>query len=1117
MKQLTQKPWLMILLFSLALLAGPALAAVQTGEVRPDTGRQVLQKLQTAHVLYSQRDYTAARRLYLEVLPHYPGDFVILKNLAFCNYRLRRYEEAARHFQQAYDVNATQEILDYLARSLSSLQRYDEAARLFRQLAESPDGPADAWKFVAEAYAGAGKLAEAEAAYDAYLQRDPGDLGARTDLGELYVEKKEYGKAVEQFRLVLSANPNYTSALKGMALAAARQDNHVEALEYYDRVLRLDRRDGEALTAKAFVLFWMGRLQESKDLFTQLQQRYPRNREVAQALQRIQRRLDEQALAEAERTGDVAEVERQYRARLERDANDAEALKFMAEVTSNAEECRQSIDYGERALGFRPDDPELELTLAQSYALCERYDESYKHYQSYRQAQQKAAEKPLAELGWTMLHAGRQEEATNIFENVLTLNPDNTRANLGLARLFAVQKRYNEALARYDAVLDKSPDHYDALQGKALVLYWTGEYQRARVLLEQLAERKPDDSATQEVLASLDRREEAARWESMRPDPGAAPEHFVAYYEKRLEAYPDDASAMRGLAYQQGRLRNYGESIRWYRKSLGVEPDSRSTRIDLARTLAFDRQYDESIRLYSELLSETPEDRGLLESLARIYTWTDQDKEALDLYQRLLVLQPRDAEYWLAVVRLKMNMGDYQGARKSIETLLEIDPANREARLYLAQMSLDENQRAEALSYYDAVLARNPDDPGALYGKAKILYYDDKVDEAYEVASRLVELRPESFDGLYLLASIENRRRKRSQALVLLARADQVSPDNSEVRALTQRIEDTPTLTVRTSASRGREFDSIQDLRTQSYGAVFGWEIGRTDHFLRVGYSHAASPTPGIRGAVGPSEFLYWQRIRASREWELRGGIGAVHFTDGEDDAFPGEQAREFQAMGMAGVSYSPIREFRLDVDVRRSAIDYTPRAARFGVMRNRVSMGLNFFIDPRTRASVDYGYEFFNALTTGGGLQAHTGDIRFMRNLYRDDRIAFDMGYEAEFLDFSDTDAFLGFFSPDFYQVHQAVAEFHANLAPRLDFDLAGGFGVRQRPSTDALGREVKPIRRGGSLKPSFTIRVNKHLAVTLRYTFYTTAQLLESFAAPGTRDELQGNIFSVTTDWSF
>jgi tetratricopeptide (TPR) repeat protein len=601
-------------------------------------------------------------------------------------------------------------VLDYLARSLSNSKRYDEAARLFRQLAESPDAPAVAWQLAAEAHAGAGQMDEAEAAYDAYLQRNPGDLAARTDLGELYIEKKAYPKAVEQFRLVLSTNPNYGAALKGMGLAAARQDNLAEALEYYDRVLRSDRRDGEAMTGKAFVLFWMDRLQESKELFLQVQRRYPRNSEVARALQRIERRLNEEALAEAERTGDVAEIERQYRARLDQEPNDAEALKFMAGATSNSEECRESIEYGERGLILTPDDPELVLTLAESYALCERYDESYQHYQNYRRAQKQAAEKPLAELGWAMLRADRQQEAVDIFENVLSLNPDNTRANLGLARVWAAEKRYDEALTRYDAVLAKNPDHYDALQAKGLILYWTGAHAEARAVFEQLAQRKPDDSTTQEVLASLDRREEAARWERMQPNPDAPPDEFVAYYQKRLEAYPDDASAMRALAYNQGRLRNYDQAIHWYEKSLEIEPDHRSTRVDMARIHAFARRYDESIRLYRELLDETPEDVNLLESLARVYTWNDQDKEALDMYQRLLVFQPRQVDYWLAVIRLKMNMGDYQGARQNIRTVLDIDPSNRDAQLYLAQMSLDENQRQEALAFYDALLAENPDD-----------------------------------------------------------------------------------------------------------------------------------------------------------------------------------------------------------------------------------------------------------------------------------------------------------------------------------------------------------------------------------------------------------------------
>jgi tetratricopeptide (TPR) repeat protein len=1097
-----------------ALLTAPALLSAQGGSAGQGT-TQVLQKLQTAHVLYGQRDYAAARRLYLEVLPTYPNDLVILKNLAYSCYRLRRYDEAATYYQRAYERSpGSREILDYLARSLSNLKRYDEAAKLFRQLAESPDAPAVAWKLAAEAYASGGRVAEAERAYDAYLQRNPGDLDARADLGKVYVEKKDYARAAEQFRLVLSTNPNFTPALKGMALAMSRQGNLQEAMQYYERVLRLDPRDGEAQTGKAFILYWTGRLEDAKQLFTQIHRRHPDNSEVTRALDEIERKLNQEALEVARATGNVADVETHYRERLARDPNDAEALKFMAGVTANSEKCQESIDFGQRALRITPQDADVELTLARAYAFCERYQEAYAHYQRYVEVQQQA-EKPLTELGQLMLRASKYEEALSIFQRVLTLNADNTEARVGLARSYAGLRQYDDALAQYDAVLAKHPDHYDALQGKALILYWTNQDARARPLLEQLAQRKPDDATNREALDSIAKAAEAAHWEEMRPGSEAPPEEFVAYYQKRLAAYPDDKAAMKGLAYNESRLRNYQEAEAWYRKALEIDPEDRSAKMDLARILSLDRQYDASTQLYRELLQATPGDIYLRERLAIVYTWAGQYESSLAAYQSLQASQPSNTDYRLQVIRLQMRLGKTEEARRNIDALLKMDPQNRDAQLYLAQLSMDENQRQVALSHYDAVLARDPDDTSALYGKARVLYYDDQLDQAYEVASHLLKVKPDSFDGTFLLANIENRRRRRKQALDLLARADQLSPDNSEVRALTQRIREAPVLTLHTAASYGREYDAFEDLRTQSYSATFGWEIGRTDAFLALGYSPSSSPTPGIRGAIGPTDFLYWQRTRLGRAWEVRAGVGAVHFTDGEDDAFPGQPAAEFDAQGLVGVSYMPVREFRLDLDYRRSPIDYTPRAARLGVMRDRVGIGLNFFPDTRTRITADYDYNAFNGLGPGS-LQAHTVDLLAMRNLYRDDRLAFDLGYSAQFMDFAQGGPFLGFFAPDFYQIHQAVADFHATLAPPLDFDISGAFGIRQEYKYDTFDRLVKPLRRGGSVRPSFTIRVNRHLTVSLRYTYYNTAQLL-GLAPAGAREQLVGNVFSVTTDWKF
>lgn len=201
--------WLLSVVFLLS--AGSALAQTRASE--PGAKAAPLQLLQAAHTFFAQGDYDSARRYYLQALPAFSKNADVLRNLAFCYYTMGRagYAQAARYYSRAYEIDPTnQDVAEKLATCYLSLKRPAEAAVILKNAAERPDAPAEAWKKVADAYTDAGNAAEAESAYDVYLQHKPGDLMARTQLAVLYGQQKDYAKAQEQLRLVLSSNPNYS-------------------------------------------------------------------------------------------------------------------------------------------------------------------------------------------------------------------------------------------------------------------------------------------------------------------------------------------------------------------------------------------------------------------------------------------------------------------------------------------------------------------------------------------------------------------------------------------------------------------------------------------------------------------------------------------------------------------------------------------------------------------------------------------------------------------------------------------------------------------------------------------------------------------------------------------
>jgi len=986
-------------------------------------------------------------------------------------------------------------------------------------------------KKAARAHEAARRLREAEAAYKAYLQGVPGDIEARSSLGRLYSWDKDYEKALEQFRLVLSSKPSYAPALVGMARVLAWQGKYEESLRIFDRVVRTDPQNGEAAAGRAYALLWMGRPEEAQRVFAQLHHRYPQDQEITQGLSAAQDAIKKKsAIAQP---GPSSPGEADYRRQLAQDPNDFAALTSLARLTCNPAHCAESIGYSRRALQIAPDDLELGLTLARSLALCQQFEEAIARCRQYLRAYP-GTESAMSRLGETLLGARRDEEALSVFRQLLRASPGYPGVRLNLAQALARTGNYPEALMRYDEVFPDSPDNYDALQGKAFVLYWTKRFEEARAIFQSLAARQPNDPANAQALQNIARAEEEARWAALRPPADAPPQEFVSYFEKRLASTPDDKDALKGLAYAQAQLKNFAPAIAGYRRALELSPDDRDARMELARTLSLAGLYDDSVKLYQEILQKTPNDINALEKLARVYVWQAHPQEARPIFQGLVSRQPANSDYLLELARVETRLKDFPAARANLTKLLSLQPKNRAARAQLAQVELSQGQYSVALAQFNQVLKEDPNDFDALLGKARIAYYRGDLSSSHTVATQLVKEQPGNFDAVFLLANVDYARRNRKAALEMIQRAHQLVPHNPEVEELERRVREQPLWTLHTFASYAREIGAPtqfgnrrglanEDLRIFGYGTTLGFFVlPRTDSLLSLNYLPSSSPS-GLRGAAGPSEFLYRQTTRVTSRLTLRGGAGLARFGPGDLHSVPGQtepiNTATFRPLALAGFSYAPIKKFSFDLDATRSAINYTPTAVRFGVIEERLTGRLNFVFDPRTELHLEgfyarYSTERYDHVRIVSGRtrvlvnkadydQGHGGSLIFNRSFFRSERLSLDGGYSGVAYGYAGRrrNIFMGFFNPNFYQRHQLTTRIYGNLRGAWGYEFSGGIGLQQVEQGQALTRAVV-------LSPTLTRKVNERLTLGLGYTHYNSAQTLGS---------LRGNALRFISDWKF
>lgn len=93
--------------------------------------------------------------------------------------------------------------------------------------------------------------------------------------------------------------------------------------------------------------------------------------------------------------------------------------------------------------------------------------------------------------GWAAVHAERYKEAASNFQRILSDQPDDGLARLGLGEAYLGQGRLDDALAQFERLDDPANAalHAKALQGRGIVLLRRGERDKARALLDQVVQK----------------------------------------------------------------------------------------------------------------------------------------------------------------------------------------------------------------------------------------------------------------------------------------------------------------------------------------------------------------------------------------------------------------------------------------------------------------------------------------------------------------------------------------------------------------------------------------------------------------------------------------------------
>ena len=301
-----------------------------------------------------------------------------------------------------------------------------------------------------------------------------------------------------------------------------------------------------------------------------------------------------------------------------------------------------------------------------------------------------------------------------------------------LSRAFTClqQGRLDDAASMYRTILQRQPDHAEALHFFGVLQAQRQNLAEAAELIDQALVLDPDNATAHSnrgnVFRMLMRNEDA-----------------LASYERALALDPENVEARINRGDVLVDLGRHEVALDSYDSALAIRPDHREVQIKRCRALTALRRFAEALAGYDRALEINSADVEALFNRGMVQAALKRHADAVASYDRALAIKPdaakilNDRGVALGHLRLRAE------ALASFDRAVACNPGFAEAHNNRGALLADMGRHDEALASYDRALAIRPDVPGFLNNRAGLLRVMGLHERAAQDYSRLLELDPE--------------------------------------------------------------------------------------------------------------------------------------------------------------------------------------------------------------------------------------------------------------------------------------------------------------------------------------------------------------------------------------
>lgn len=295
----------------------------------------------------------------------------------------------------------------------------------------------------------------------------------------------------------------------------------------------------------------------------------------------------------AHRAGQLADAEHGYRAALDANPADADALHLFGVLRHQQGQHAEAADLVGRAVALRPGDAALQLNLGNALKALGRLDEAIDRF---RNALTLAPEFPLAHynLGNAYAALQRHEDAIDAFGRALRLTPDDASIHNNLGNALNALGRHDDALAAFHRALELKPGHAGAHNNLAMALAAMDRADDAIAHFHAAIAAQPRFVAAHfnlgNTLDAIGRHVEAA-----------------AAFEAALALHPPFPLALFGLANALSAQGRHRDALPYYERAVGLDPSFGLAWLNLGNAHHALRAHEMALRAFDQALRVAPD------------------------------------------------------------------------------------------------------------------------------------------------------------------------------------------------------------------------------------------------------------------------------------------------------------------------------------------------------------------------------------------------------------------------------------------------------------------------------------------------------------------------------